>query len=74
MTATEEQPKKHRRTNSQISLKKDAVIDIQQSPQVAIKLDSAYKHYGSGKSRLPVLVGLNMEVQAGQIYGLLGKR
>ena len=42
--------------------------------EVAIKLDSVYKHYGSGKSRLPVLIGLNMEVPTGQIYGLLGKK
>lgn len=52
----------------------EAVIDIQTSNDVpAIKLDAAYKHYGSGKSRLPVLIGLNMQVERGQIYGLLGK-
>ncbi len=40
--------------------------------EVAIRLEDAYKHYGSGKSRMPVLIGLNMEVKRGQIYGLLG--
>lgn len=40
---------------------------------VAIQLSSAYKHYGSGKNKTPVLVGLDMEVTKGQIYGLLGR-
>ena len=39
----------------------------------AIKLESTYKTYGSGKSKTQVLIGLNMEVPKGQIYGLLGK-
>lgn len=40
---------------------------------VAIRLESAYKHYGSRKSGTPVLMGLDMEVKKGQIYGLLGE-
>ena len=39
----------------------------------AIRLSDAHKHYGSGKKKMPVLVGLDMEVQKGQIYGLLGE-
>lgn len=40
---------------------------------VAIKISNAYKHYTSGQKRTPVLLGLDMEVKKGQIYGLLGK-
>ncbi len=40
----------------------------------AIKLTSAYKHYGSRKKKTPVLLGLDMRVERGQIYGLLGER
>lgn len=47
-------------------------IEDAKDPEVAINLDDAFKHYGHGKSRLPVLLGLNMEVGKGQIYGLLG--
>ena len=39
----------------------------------AICLDSAYKHYGKGRSKTPVLLGLDMNVERGTIYGLLGK-
>ena len=39
----------------------------------AICLDSAYKHYGKGRSKTPVLLGLDMNVDRGTIYGLLGK-
>nr|AHK05672.1 ATP-binding cassette transporter sub-family H 103004 [Tigriopus japonicus] len=39
---------------------------------VAIKISNAYKHYTSGQKRTPVLLGLDMEVKKGQIYGLLG--
>ena len=76
----------HKRTPSEIpnnllqQNEKDAtVIDISSQPPcdssetLAIQLKSAYKHYGSGKNRLPVLIGLNMNVPKGQIYGLLGK-
>ena len=38
----------------------------------AICLESAYKHYGKGKGKLPVLLGLDMNVEKGTIYGLLG--
>ena len=40
--------------------------EIQAEPEeVAIKLDKAYKSYGSRKQKLPVLVGLDMEVGKG---------
>ena len=39
----------------------------------AISLNSAYKHYGKGRKKLPVLLGLDMTVEKGTIYGLLGK-
>ena len=39
----------------------------------AIRFESAYKHYGHGRTRTPVLLGLDMNVERGQIYGLLGK-
>ena len=42
-------------------------------PGVAIRLSNAHKHYGTRKKRLPVLIGLDMEVRRGQIYGLLGE-
>ena len=38
----------------------------------AICFDNAYKHYGKGRSKTPVLLGLDMNVERGQIYGLLG--
>ena len=41
--------------------------------EVAISLDGARKSYGSRKKRLPVLLGLDMTVERGTIYGLLGK-
>jgi hypothetical protein len=82
--------KHHRRTSSSVDKDNSTVIDIssQQPPtnedtaadpgvqkvEVAIRLDSAYKSYGRGKTKLPVLIGLNMEVPRGQIYGLLGKQ
>ena len=39
----------------------------------AICLDKAYKHYGKGGKKFPVLLGLDMNVEQGTIYGLLGK-
>ena len=48
-------------------------LDITHPLEPAIKLESTYKTYGSGKSKTQVLIGLNMEVPKGQIYGLLGK-
>ncbi len=39
---------------------------------LAIRLNGAYKHYGSGKKKTDVLVGLDMSVPRGKIYGLLG--
>ena len=39
----------------------------------AIQLEGAYKSYGgTGKKSHPVLLGLNMSVPRGRIYGLLG--
>jgi len=43
-----------------------------ENTNLAIELSDTFKDYGSGKSRLPVLIGLNMNVVRGQIYGLLG--
>ena len=40
----------------------------------AICLESTYKHYGKGRSKLPVLLGLDMNVEKGTIYGLLGTK
>ena len=48
-------------------------LDITLPLEPAIKLESTYKTYGSGESKTQVLIGLNMEVPKGQIYGLLGK-
>jgi len=42
------------------------------SCETAIKFRSAYKHYGRRSRRVPVLVGLNMTIPKGAIYGLLG--
>jgi ABC-type multidrug transport system fused ATPase/permease subunit len=39
---------------------------------LAIRLEGAYKHYGSGRNKSPVLIGLDMSVPRGKIYGLLG--
>ena len=39
----------------------------------AIALSGAHKHYGRGRGKTPVLMGLDMTVQRGQIYGLLGE-
>lgn len=68
----------HRRTPSSVTANEvtstKMKAEIQAEPEeVAIKLDKAYKSYGSRKQKLPVLVGLDMEVGKGQIYGLLGK-
>ncbi|XP_071958454.1 ABC transporter G family member 20-like isoform X2 [Antedon mediterranea] len=38
----------------------------------ALTVQGIHKHYGTGKNRLPVLNGLNMTVNQGTIYGLLG--
>ena len=38
----------------------------------AICLRDAYLHYGSGKKKVPVLIGLDMTIPRGAIYGLLG--
>ena len=51
---------------------KTGALNITHQLQPAIKLESTYKTYGSGKSKTQVLIGLNMEVPKGQIYGLLG--
>ena len=43
--------------------------------EVAIRLRRAHKHYGGGaraRPRVPVLVGLDMTIPRGAIYGLLG--
>lgn len=50
-----------------------AVVDMEGDEDVAIRLSNAHKHYGSGSKQMPVLIGLDMEVKKGQIYGLLGK-
>ena len=56
----------------------DASCQGLQSPdggrELAIRLQGAYKHYGKGGKRTPVLLGLDMEVKRGEIYGLLGKK
>jgi hypothetical protein len=51
----------------------DPKFETDPDEEYAIRFESAYKHYGSGKSRTPVLLGLDMNVERGQIYGLLGK-
>ena len=50
-----------------------ARFDPEPEEEYAIKFKSAFKHYGHGKGRTPVLLGLDMNVERGQIYGLLGK-
>jgi hypothetical protein len=50
-----------------------ARFDPDPDEEYAIRFESAYKHYGHGKGRTPVLLGLDMNVERGQIYGLLGK-
>eukprot|EP00095_Tigriopus_kingsejongensis_P012233 snap_masked-scaffold87_size395581-processed-gene-0.4 protein:Tk12233 transcript:snap_masked-scaffold87_size395581-processed-gene-0.4-mRNA-1 annotation:"abc transporter g family member 20 isoform x2" len=41
-------------------------------PNTAIAFIDAYKHYGRGARKVPVLSGLNMTIPKGAIYGLLG--
>jgi ABC-type multidrug transport system ATPase subunit len=38
----------------------------------AISVPGLVRGYGSGKNRVDVLQGLDMDVQSGSIYGLLG--
>ncbi|MEO2243128.1 MAG: hypothetical protein ABGX49_05615 [Candidatus Poseidoniia archaeon] len=38
----------------------------------AISVSGLVRGYGSGKNRVDVLQGLDMDVQGGSIYGLLG--
>ena len=38
----------------------------------AVCFDSAYKHYGKGRKKHPVLLGLDLNAEKGKIYGLLG--
>nr|AHK05671.1 ATP-binding cassette transporter sub-family H 88708 [Tigriopus japonicus] len=41
-------------------------------PNTAISFENAYKQYGRGSRKVPVLCGLNMTIPKGAIYGLLG--
>ena len=71
------QKSKHRRTESTVKTVNDVEgkqngIQAEEN-EIAIKLEKAYKSYGSRKHKHPVLVGLDMEVGKGHIYGLLGK-
>ena len=69
-------PKKsHRRTTSSVTNENSVKMkpELEESEEVAIKLDKAFKAYGSRKHKHPVLMGLDMEVGKGHIYGLLGK-
>eukprot|EP00095_Tigriopus_kingsejongensis_P003146 maker-scaffold662_size116868-snap-gene-0.17 protein:Tk03146 transcript:maker-scaffold662_size116868-snap-gene-0.17-mRNA-1 annotation:"abc transporter" len=54
-----------------IASEKPPAINPEEAP-VAIKVSNAYKHFGNSHKRTPVLLGLDMEVCKGQIYGLLG--
>ena len=47
-------------------------IMVSSPDNVAIAFDGAYKHYGSGRRKVPVLIGLDMTIPKGAIYGLLG--
>ncbi|XP_014666455.1 PREDICTED: ABC transporter G family member 20-like [Priapulus caudatus] len=40
--------------------------------QEAVGVHSVFKSYGSGKNKLEVLIGINLTVTRGNIYGLLG--
>ena len=67
----------HKRTESTVNVINDHEgkqngIQTEEN-EVAIKLEKAYKSYGSRKHKHPVLMGLDMEVGKGHIYGLLGK-
>ena len=74
-TVSDNKKSSHRRTTSSVTTNEVASMKmIQNEPEeVAIKLDKAYKSYGSRKHKHPVLMGLDMEVGKGHIYGLLGK-
>ena len=74
-TVSDNKKSSHRRTTSSVTTNEVASMKmIQTEPEeVAIKLDKAYKSYGSRKHKHPVLMGLDMEVGKGHIYGLLGK-
>lgn len=42
------------------------------SEQIAIRLENLSKTFGRRKNRVKALKGINLEVQAGQVYGFLG--
>ena len=65
--------KSHRRTTSSVANDKEGKQNGGKIDEVAIKLEKAYKSYGSRKHKHQVLMGLDMEVGKGHIYGLLGK-
>ena len=48
------------------------VVPSEDLDSYAICLRDAYSHYGSGKRKVPVLIGLDMTIPRGAIYGLLG--
>ena len=51
----------------------DKIEILVSSPDnVAISFRDSYKHYGRGRRKVPVLIGLNMTIPKGAIYGLLG--
>ena len=72
---TNSSKKSHRRTTSSVTNDNSVKMkpELEESEEVAIKLDKAFKSYGSRKHKHPVLMGLDMEVGKGHIYGLLGK-
>ena len=60
--------------NCLVKKKTEDKIEIMVSSvdNVAISFDDSFKHYGRGRRKVPVLVGLNMTIPKGAIYGLLG--
>ena len=79
--------KRHRRNQSScggnkiivdvnsLSVDSNKQVKKNESPnnEKAVCFDSAYKHYGKGRNKHPVLLGLDLNAEKGKIYGLLGK-
>ncbi len=60
--------------NDELQLEKtvESPKKMAEDAETAIAFRDAFKHYGRGAKKVPVLVGLDMTIPKGAIYGLLG--
>ena len=59
--------------NLSVDTNKQRDLNEPTNNEKAVCFDSSYKHYGKGRNKHPVLLGLDLNAEKGKIYGLLGK-